>query len=332
MLAVDDIPCAMMVTDVQGRVQRMNLEFLRIVGGTQRHWHGRPMEELLPPAARIFAQTYMFPMLLHAQGVKELYLHLLGADGVPVPVMLNAVRKRGGADAEDLIVWAVFVALERSRFEAELIKARADAEGLAARLAASSEQVERLNHELSQRAERVEQRNRELSELSLTDPLTGLKNRRALELALHAWQPTSGHACVGSLLLVDVDHFKRINDACGHPEGDRVLVALAQRLRASVRATDLVIRLGGEEFVLWLPGADAGIARSVSERVHEGVRAVRTALGALTVSVGLAAWNGPADGDLLAWLLGSADKALYAAKAAGRARTIAAEQAPNPSG
>src|SRR3990167_6790740 len=83
-----------------------------------------------------------------------------------VPVMVNAVRKplEGGEN----IVWAIFVARERSRFESELIKARAEAQGLARRLAASNEQVEL--------------QNRQLAELSLSDPLTGLRNRRALEL------------------------------------------------------------------------------------------------------------------------------------------------------
>ncbi len=328
MLAVDDIPCALMVTDTQGHVLRINAELLRIVGGCENDWRGRSMEQMLPPAGRLFTQNYIFPMLHQEQRVKELYLHLVGAGGTPVPVMLNATRRPAADGAEATIVWAVFVALERSRFEAELIQARADAEGLAARLAASSEQVERLNRELSERARKVELRNLELSELSLTDPLTGLKNRRALELAVHAWLPAAGQPCVGALLLVDVDHFKRVNDSCGHAEGDRALVALAQRLRASARTTDLVVRLGGEEFVLWLPGADANVARQVAGRLHQGVRELRTPLGALSVSVGLAAWHGPAAEDVLSRMLRSADKAVYEAKAGGRDRTVCAEPLP----
>ena len=330
MLAVDDIPCAMMVTDAQGHVLRINAELLQIVGGCENDWRGRSMEHLLPPASRMFAQCYIFPMLHHEQRVKELYLHLVGTDGSPVPVMLNATRRPAAAGSEESIVWAVFIALERSRFEAELIQARADAEGLAARLAASSEHVERLNRELSERARRIELRNHELSELSLTDPLTGLKNRRALELAVHAWQPVAGQSCIGALLLADVDHFKRVNDSCGHAEGDRVLVALGQRLRACARTTDLVVRLGGEEFVLWLPGADDRVAQYVAGRLHQGVRELRTPLGALSVSVGLAAWHGPASGDLLSSLLRSADKALYEAKTGGRDRTVCAAPLPEP--
>ncbi len=328
MLAVDDIPCALMVTDAQGQVLRINAELLRIIGGRERDWRGRPMEDMLPPAGRLFTQNYIFPMLHHAQRVKELYLHLLGADAGPVPVMLNATRRPAGPDGEASIVWAVFVALERSRFEAQLIQARADAEGLAARLAASNEQVERLNRELAERARKVELRNLELSELSLTDPLTGLKNRRALELAVHAWQPAPGQPCLGALLLVDVDHFKRVNDSCGHAEGDRVLVALGRCLRASARTTDLVVRLGGEEFVFWLPGTDQGVARHVAERLHQGVRELRTPLGTLSVSVGLAAWDGPAAGDVLSRMLRSADEAVYEAKAAGRDRTVCAQPLP----
>lgn len=330
MLAVDDIPCAMMVTDTQGCVQRMNAEFLRIVGGDESRWRGASMDELLTPAARIFVQTYVFPMLHDARRVKELYLRLVGADGKPVPVMLNAACKRADQTADACIVWAVFVALERSRFEAELIQARADAEGLAERLVATSRQVESLNRELFAHAQQVESRNRELSELSLTDPLTGLHNRRALERAVHAWQPAAGQPCTASLLLIDVDHFKRINDSFGHPEGDRVLVSLARELRASARTTDLVVRLGGEEFVLWLPGADAVAAQDVAERVHRGVADLRTPGGALTVSVGLATCDnalGAPCSDMLGRLLERADRAVYQAKAEGRARTVAAVEA-----
>lgn len=322
MLAVDDIPCAMMVTDTQGLVKRINAEFLELVGGAEGRWQGQSMEALLTPAARIFCQTHVFPMLRHGQVVREIYLHVIASDGQPVPVMVNAARK----DVEGIprLVWSVFVARERSRFEAELIKARAEAESLASRLAASAAQEEHLNRELSARAQRVELRNRQLSELSLTDALTGLKNRRALELEAENWQ--SNNAALGrlALLMVDVDHFKLINDRCGHPEGDRVLIELARRLLSSARASDLVVRLGGEEFLLWLPETDEITAQRVSARLHDSVSTLRTALGTLTISIGLVTWNGPVVPGLINLLLRKADDALYEAKRQGRNCTVTA--------
>jgi diguanylate cyclase (GGDEF)-like protein len=121
-------------------------------------------------------------------------------------------------------------------------------------------------------------------------------------------------------VLIDLDHFKVINDTLGHAEGDRVLAASAERLRTVVRADDVVGRMGGEEFVLILPGADAEVAEDCAERA-------RAALGELTVrglplgaSAGVAA--APEDGIEAAVLLESADAALYRAKRSGRGRTV----------
>lgn len=306
MLALDDIPCAMMITDPEGHIVRLNREFLALIEGDEAPWRGRSMDDLLTPASRIFSQTHLFPMLHHAGAVREVYLHLRGVDGETVPVMVNAVRKplEGGEN----IVWAIFVARERSRFEGELIKARAEAQGLARRLAASNKQVEL--------------QNRQLAELSLSDPLTGLRNRRALELTAQHWQCTASSSSSVSLLMVDVDYFKRINDAYGHIEGDRVLVTLASQLQAGARSSDLVARYGGEEFVLWLPDTDAATAARVAARVHECTKGVHSAAGPMTVSIGLACAPHQTEVDFLARLVQRADEAVYRAKAQGRNCTV----------
>jgi diguanylate cyclase (GGDEF)-like protein len=303
MLTVDDIPCAMMVTDPQGHVVRLNRELLALVGGEEARWRGRSMDALLTPASRIFSQTHLFPTLHHAAAAREIYIHLIGADGEPVPVMVNAVRTR--IEGIEGIVWAVFVARERSRFESELIRARSEAQSLAQRLTASNE--------------RVALQNQQLSELSQSDPLTGLRNRRALELAAQQWQQQAGESATVAVLMVDVDHFKRINDLQGHLEGDRVLVALAQQLQASARGSDLVVRYGGEEFLLWLPDADVAVAEQVAERIHERMRHVCSAAGSVTVSIGLAGTRLPSGNeDVLPALVRRADDAVYEAKARGR--------------
>ncbi len=132
MLPADDMPCAMMLTDGEGHMLRLNRELLRIVGGEESDWIGRSMEVLLTPASRIFSQTHLFPLLHHDAAVREVYIHLVGSDAEKVPVMVNATRT--SMDGADRIVWAAFVARERSRFEAQLIRARADAQDLAEQL------------------------------------------------------------------------------------------------------------------------------------------------------------------------------------------------------
>ncbi len=167
----------------------------------------------------------------------------------------------------------------------------------------------------------------QLAEESVRDPLTGLHNRRfldgALAAALREAQDTGRPV---ALLVIDVDHFKRVNDTHGHPVGDAVLVAVAGALRACARSGDVVARFGGEEFVLVLPGVPAPAARERAEDVRRRCAALEVPVAAApaeavrpTVSVGVAVHDAAAAGDAAA-LLAAADRALYAAKAAGRDR------------
>jgi diguanylate cyclase (GGDEF)-like protein len=122
------------------------------------------------------------------------------------------------------------------------------------------------------------------------------------------------------LLLVDVDHFKRVNDERGHAAGDRVLHEVAQRLRAAVRGEDLLARVGGEEFGVLLPGADVTAATEVAERIRAHVRAEPVVLSegsvSVTVSAGAVALDPHEDDELS--LVSRADLRLYEAKRDGR--------------
>ena len=164
---------------------------------------------------------------------------------------------------------------------------------------------------------------------SQRDPLTGLANRRRLHEA--GEQAFDQHAFRGALLLVDVDHFKRINDQRGHATGDEVLVELAHRLTALMRPQDLVVRWGGEEFLILLPDAGLALARELAERVMHSIGSQIVALpdGALrvTVSVGYAAFPLPPDTHpiTLERAINLADMALITAKREGRNRAIGIE-------
>jgi diguanylate cyclase (GGDEF)-like protein len=152
-----------------------------------------------------------------------------------------------------------------------------------------------------------------------TDHLTGLLNRRGfheqLDGMLHEARRSSRPV---GLVLLDIDHFKRVNDEHGHDTGDRALVLVADALRESVRERDVVARLGGEEFALVLPGSGPDASFVIAERAREQV-ALQARVGTrLTLSAGLASF--PDDcGDAKA-LMRCADSALYAAKRAGRDR------------
>ena len=162
-----------------------------------------------------------------------------------------------------------------------------------------------------------------LHRVAVTDPLTGAYNREFLLQRLPQEIETAGETCRSlSVAMVDVDHFKSVNEHYGHSAGDIVLGEVARRLRGAIRAGDLLVRYGGEEFLAVLPRADAGRAWEVGERMRQRVceRAFEVGDGLallLRVSVGIAQWRA---GELMPALLERADAALYGAKDRGRNR------------
>jgi diguanylate cyclase (GGDEF)-like protein/PAS domain S-box-containing protein len=168
--------------------------------------------------------------------------------------------------------------------------------------------------------------NQELSTLAATDDLTGLPNRRQFDNALQKeWFRALRDGVPLALLMIDVDHFKALNDQHGHPVGDDVLAAMARVIRDSVRrAGDMAARYGGEEFAVVLPGTSAGGALEIGEMIRRAVRGtdfspLAPGIGRLTVSVGAAAMV-PIAGAGAATLVHAADNALYQAKRNGRDR------------
>ncbi|MEM8824686.1 MAG: diguanylate cyclase [Pseudomonadota bacterium] len=167
--------------------------------------------------------------------------------------------------------------------------------------------------------------------MAVTDPLTGLHNRR---YGLHHLDRVAARCRAQGLragiILMDVDHFKRVNDTHGHPVGDRVLSKVAQVLKESLRGEDLVARIGGEEFLAILPDAGLEQVRAVAERLREAIAALRVPLdgGAelgVTLSLGVAMLEDRPDAAPHA--LACVDRALYAAKDGGRNRLTLATDA-----
>jgi diguanylate cyclase (GGDEF)-like protein/PAS domain S-box-containing protein len=159
--------------------------------------------------------------------------------------------------------------------------------------------------------------NNALTQLSTTDSLTGLSNRRALDQTLRReFARARRNQSPLSLIALDIDHFKRINDRYGHPVGDEVLAQCGQVLRESVRETDIATRPGGEEFTIVLPDTPLEQAEMLAERLHRQFHETSWPVEAVTASFGIACIQ-PANADIHS-LVRAADRALYNAKAAGR--------------
>ena len=168
---------------------------------------------------------------------------------------------------------------------------------------------------------------RELERLAKTDSLTGLSNRHVLQEALEREAARARrHRLPLALILLDVDHFKQINDMHGHPAGDAVLKEVAQRLDHTIRAGEVLARLGGEEFAWLLPATDAGGALIAADRAREAISGEAfSEIGQLTISAGVAVLADAGDHQQLYEL---ADRALYEAKQHGRDRTVHRSAAP----
>jgi diguanylate cyclase (GGDEF)-like protein len=162
--------------------------------------------------------------------------------------------------------------------------------------------------------------------LAITDSLTGLFNRRQLlELAEREIQHANRYERTLSLIIFDLDHFKRVNDTFGHAAGDKVLVTISRFVQNTVRKCDIIGRYGGEEFALLLPETEGHKALIMFERIRRTIEEMKIELdgpvASVTISAGIAEVNLASRRDSLGELLDRADKALYAAKAAGRNQT-----------
>ena len=172
--------------------------------------------------------------------------------------------------------------------------------------------------------------NRQLQQLSVTDALTGLYNRTALSATFQIdLERAQRYGRPLSIVLLDLDHFKSINDEFGHLVGDQVLIESASIIRKTVRQVDGIYRWGGEEFLIVCPETPPGQVWNLTKRILDGVRTHRFATGKpTTVSAGIANMG---TGDTLSTLIQRADEALYCAKAAGRdCIHIAPDPSPHP--
>jgi diguanylate cyclase (GGDEF)-like protein len=212
----------------------------------------------------------------------------------------------------------------------ELLEETARLEVVLAERRASLEALEKQSKSARRRAARLIAALADATTAAATDVLTGLGNRRALERAVEV-RATEGDS-VGVLVL-DIDHFKRVNDTHGHGVGDRILVHVAEMLQLELRGDDQGFRIGGEEFVVLLSDCDASGALRTAERVRARIeKSPATVLGKaihVTTSIGVGMWDAA---EPFERVVEAADAALYLAKRSGRNRCVAVGAAPRKEG
>lgn len=314
----DLAPSGHAVIDEHGILLAANRTLADWVGEPAAALAGRPASDLFTSTARVLYLGLLAYRLAERGRAEEVHLELAVPGTLPLPVLCSGrrIRYRGA----HLILLTLQEFSRKHALEKEMLASRQASERVLSQREAAIAELESLGRTLEARRLELEAINQRLGHEATTDPLTGLPNRRRLDEALlgtiRHGESRSHHGSF-SLALLDVDHFKQINDRHGHAAGDRVLVRLAALLEATLRGDDLAARIGGEEFALLMPHTPMAAARSAMQRLLEAIRAHDWEGLRVTASSGLTDFR---PGDTPQTMLERADRALYAAKAAGRDR------------
>lgn len=286
--------CGFLVTSPDRQVLYASEFVQKNFGWTSEDLKTDGFAKLFPPATLILFDSYLYPMLLADGACQELQIIVQSVSGNKTPALASVVN---GPEDTGLHYWVLFDATQRTRLYDELITAREDLK----------------EHALS------------LSRIARYDSLTGLFSRNELSERLDkAVKRSNGLGLSLAILLLDIDHFKNINDNHGHQTGDEVLREFGQIIKNSIRNSDNAARYGGEEFLILLPDAGEDDALQVGERIHATLRKKHLAGVKVTVSIGIAVKSEKNRVDVDRFLK-RCDEALYRAKHAGRDRSCLAE-------
>lgn len=246
---------------------------------------GQNTNVVFDKATQLFCESYVIPIVFREGQCCEILVSLTSPDGVTYPYM-TSVRKL----PDGTLAWVFIEAENRGKLFNALETARVA----------------------------IQEQREQLEEMTRTDELTGLSNRRDLEIAARRiFLDADRWATAVSVVFLDIDCFKSINDTHGHALGDRVICALADVLTSTCRANDIVARMGGDEFVCVLNNTEAKYAGALCARIHEAVARTTVQGCRFTVSIGLAVK--PHDVQMeFSEVLKLADQCLYKVKENGR--------------
>ncbi len=318
---LDHAPCGFLALSDDGRITELNKTLCGLLGYTVEELKGQPVSLLMKRESIAFHQLYFVPMIRMQDKVEAMYLALLSKSGTEIPVLLNASRQvRGGSMITDCIC---FPMKERYEYEKALLTVKQETDERNRKKKKKIGELECLQKQLETKQQELLEVNEKLRRLAETDGLTGLRNRRSFhEHLTEAVRHSETNMQPVSLLLIDIDNFKHINDTFGHLVGDHVLQEMGRLLAEEAGPAYMAARYGGEEFALVLPstGESAAIARA--ERIRRLVEQADWAPAAITVSIGAATGS---TGSTELSLQEDADRALYASKNTGRNRVTHAD-------
>jgi diguanylate cyclase (GGDEF)-like protein/PAS domain S-box-containing protein len=323
----ESMPVAMVVADAGRRIILANRELELLLGYRREDLLGRPVEMLVPEGVRgshaVHHTAYLASPIARQMGVNRDLL-AQRADGrlVPVEIALKPLRTAHGL----MVIAAILDISARKALEIQAREANAELE---LRVKERTAELERSNRDKQGMLDCLERARLDLERLSRQDSLTGLANRREFEArAMLEQQRSDRNDSPLCLAMLDLDHFKQVNDCFGHAVGDEVLRRIGTILQAQCRGIDVVSRHGGEEFALALPDTDLDEAATICGRIRAAVEnyawaGVHPQLR-VTISIGVALRR---PGEAATNALARADRHLYDAKRLGRNRVEAGRAA-----
>lgn len=319
---LDFAPCGFVSLIDDGTIICINHTLLGLLDYTLDEVQGKHINLILTKSSQIFYQLYFFPMIKVEEKVEEMFITLKSKNGDEVPVLLNAARNKR---EDKLVNDCIFLTMKkRHEYEQVLLTAKKAAEEKSRLKKKAITELEQVRKELESKQRELLKLNEKLQKMAITDELTGLNNRRsykkALSQNLSLFKRTSKPF---SLLMIDIDHFKDINDTYGHLVGDQILIALADLLKNESRDCDISARYGGEEFVLILPNTEIDDSMLIAERIRKSVETATWSVPSVTISIGVATSN---QEDTKRTIQTKADEALYISKNSGRNQITHASQ------
>ena len=323
-------PCGFFSMTEDGVILETNITLLHLLGDKVLDLSGRHIETILSATSRLLYRSFFLPLMVMHGRADEVFISLQLNGEREVPMLVNAIRKvRAGNNVYDCVLMPMTV---RIQYEEDILRARKAAEEAFVQRNRVIVALEDTQKTLDLKQLELMNLNTHLSEMANKDKLTGLWNRRALDDQLDAQIAMAQRmSSPFSILLIDIDRFKKINDSFGHQFGDQVLQTMAVTMEQCVRKTDFTARFGGEEFIVLLPNTDQQGAMSLAEKIRSEIETLTVWEQIITISIGVSTLSHEIYDHKS--LLSTADIALYQSKMRGRnCVTFANSQHPDKSG
>lgn len=288
------------ITSLDGKIKKINNRFIELTGYTEEQLIGSHLEKVMDSSVRFFFNSMLYPKLMLEKEIQEIYLSIKPVDNRNRPVIFNAEVKELEA-----VIYCYFIPVaQREEYMKEMRSINKKLEQTVKEKIHLHNELTHLNKQLKYHAER--------------DSLTSLYNRRLFLQKLNKLYDeilaTEGYC---SICIMDVDHFKHVNDTYGHPTGDQVLVGLAKEMTRFFDSSFTLARFGGEEFIILMPDYTQQEACNLADQFRKHIKGKSWEGISVTISMGISLVDSNRSvNDSVA----GADSALYAAKNEGRDR------------